>query len=368
MKHTVFLLLIVSLFVAGCKRKSEGSKELSAKIKLTTNALYETTALPEDKNEDSADDPAFWLNPNDSNKSTIIGTDKKGGLAVYNLKGEQLFYYPDGNMNNVDIRYNFVAGPDTFAIAACSNRSSNSISIYRINQDGSLSDVAARKIVSQMQGDVYGFCLYQNPDSHKIYAFVNSKNGEIEQWELFATDSLKIDARIARNLKLQSQVEGMVADDENNVIFIGEENTGIWKYNAEPTAEAKGELISMSTETDNENIKYDIEGLAIYYLPNGEGYLLASSQGNYSYAVFQRKAPYKYLGSFRITDDDKVDGTEETDGIEIYSQYLNNDFKHGLFIAQDGYNYENGQVVPQNFKLVPWEKIAKLFNGQVVYN
>src|SRR4051812_16482465 len=39
---------------------------------------------------DAADDPAIWINPADPSQSTIIGTDKKGCLAVYDLAGKQL--------------------------------------------------------------------------------------------------------------------------------------------------------------------------------------------------------------------------------------------------------------------------------------
>src|SRR5690349_1849047 len=35
--------------------------------------------------EDAADDPAIWVNPKDPAKSAVIGTDKKGGLYVYDL-------------------------------------------------------------------------------------------------------------------------------------------------------------------------------------------------------------------------------------------------------------------------------------------
>lgn len=350
------LLLPVSL---ACQRTSEGSAEAAKKIKPTTTAKYETTPMPQAANEDAADDPAIWVNPKDSTQAYIIGTDKKGGLAVYNLKGEQLHYYADGNMNNVDLRSGFVLGNDTITLIGATNRSTAGLSIYKINGDGSLQNMAARELKTEMKGEVYGFAMYKSPSTQKIYAYMNSKEGEMEQWELFVTDSL-VDARIVRNFHLSTQVEGMVADDENQAIFVGEEVDGIWKFDAEPDGKKEGIKLDKSSESNNETIRYDIEGLAIYHLPDGDGYLLASSQGNYSYAVYERKAPHKYLGSFRITDGD-VDGAEETDGIDLFSTYLNNDFQHGLLVVQDGYNYDNGKAVAQNFKLVPWENVAQLF-------
>lgn len=364
--HTRILfstLGLATLLLSSCGRISEGSKKASERIKLSTTALYETTPMNEPVDEDAADDPAIWLNPKDSTSAYIIGTDKKGGLAVYDLKGELVNFYADGHMNNVDVRYGFVLGQDTIDLVCATNRTSGGLSIYKIAGDGSLTNLAARNIQTEMQNEVYGFGMYKSPVSGKQFAYMNSKAGEVEQWELFAADSL-IDAKLVRTFNLNGQVEGVVADDENQLVYIGKEEDGIWKFEAEPDASTEGTRLDKSGEKDNENIRSDIEGLAIYYLPNGKGYLLASSQGNYSYAVFERKAPHTYIGSFKLSDGE-VDGVEETDGIEIFSSYLNEDFKHGLFVAQDGYNYDNeGKAAAQNFKLVPWERIAALLDLQ----
>ena len=369
MKKQFFFIAIFLVFLIGCnpfKRKSEGSEDASKRIKLTTTARFETTPMPESNEEDAADDPAIWVDQHTPSKSKIIGTDKKGGLAVYNLHGEQLYYYADGNMNNVDIRYGFITGNDTVDLVCASNRSNRSIAIYKINRNGSLKNIDARIIQSEMSDEVYGFCLYKSPKNGKFYAFINSKAGEVEQWELFPVDSL-VDARLVRHFNLETQVEGMVTDDENQKLYVGEENNGIWKFEAEPSDGGAGEKIPKSSENDNENIRYDIEGLAIYYLPGGKGYLLASSQGNYSFAVYERQEPHKYIGSFRIAEG-IVDGAEETDGIAIYSFELNDEFKHGLLVVQDGYNYDSDSAKAQNFKLISWENVASIFTPELQMN
>ena len=95
--------------------------------------------------------------------------------------------------------------------------------------------------------------------------------------------------------------------------------------------------------------------------------MLASSQGNYSYALFERQKPYKYIGNFRILGD-LVDEVEETDGVEICSVCLNTDFAHGLLVLQDGYNYDKEKLMAQNFKLVRWEDVAALFSPALKMN
>src|SRR3989337_2683988 len=53
----------------------------------------ETTPVPDAG--DAADDVAIWIHPTDPSLSTVIGTDKlaSGGLGVYNLAGNQLYFY-----------------------------------------------------------------------------------------------------------------------------------------------------------------------------------------------------------------------------------------------------------------------------------
>ncbi|WP_461642021.1 phytase [Labilibaculum euxinus] len=361
--NTIILLgITASLLIAcSCDSSSEGSRKASLLIEKVTEADGETDAL---KNrlatEDAADDPAIWVNPDSPEQSRIIGTDKKGGLAVYDLDGNELFYYADGNMNNVDIRQNIKTGQGSIDIAACSNRSSNTLDFYSIEKDGSLHQFE-NAIPVEMKDEVYGFCLSKNQD--QLYAFVNSTFGNIEQWEI-VPEGKKISAKLVRRLKLASKTEGMVSDDEAGILFIGEEAKGIWKISIDPNSTKGFELLSQSTVDKNENIYEDIEGLCIYKQSNGSGYLIASSQGNYSYAVFERKAPHNYLGSFRIGDG-VIDGAEETDGVEAINLNLGEKFPAGMFVVQDGFNKKDEKSIAQNFKMVRWEKIANLFEPKL---
>ena len=150
----------------------------------------------------------------------------------------------------------------------------------------------------------------------------------------------------------------MVADDETGNLFVGEETVGIWKMAAHPAGGDKKELIA---DLKKSKLEADVEGLTIYYGKNKGGYLIASSQGNDSYAVFGRDGSNKYLGSFMITTGGSIDGTSDTDGIDVLNLNLGTDYPKGVFIAQDGYNYDGKNLINQNFKLVKWNEIASQF-------
>ena len=87
----------------------------------TVVPTVETT--PVSHSGDAADDAAIWVNPSDPARSTIIGTDKLGGIAVYDLAGTQL-QYRDENVtyNHVDLRTDFPLGDQRVALVTASDR------------------------------------------------------------------------------------------------------------------------------------------------------------------------------------------------------------------------------------------------------
>ena len=319
---------------------------------------------------DSADDAKVWIHPSDPNLSLVIGTDKhdtEGGLALYDLAGRLISFAQDGKLNNVDVRYNFPLAGKKVDIIAAGNRSNDSIAVYTIDPDTrQLTDIAAR-IISIGITEAYGFCLYRSRRTGRYYAFLNDKNGDVEQWELFDNQAGMVDAVRVRSFNVGGQTEGMVADDRLGRLYVGEEDVGIWKYGAEPNdpADKTNRVLVDSTNTaSGGHLVADVEGLTIYYGRRSDGYLIASSQGEddrshplaNTFAVYRRNGDNEYVMSFRVIENPAlgIDGVSDTDGIGVTSVSLGSAFPKGLFVAQDGQNSEANQ----DFKLVPWENIA----------
>jgi 3-phytase len=114
----------------------------------------------------------------------------------------------------------------------------------------------------------------------------------------------------------------------------------------------------------------DAEGLTIYYGPNLEGYVLASSQGDNTFAVYERKGDNTYLGSFEVKPAHRrpIDGVQASDGAAVINVPLNAIFDAGLLVVHDGENTpevldDAGEVRPNtNFKFIRWEDIARAFH------
>ena len=173
-----------------------------------------------------------------------------------------------------------------------------------------------------------------------------------------------LEAQLVRSFSVATQPEGCVADDANGTLFVGEEAVGVWAFGAEPNDPANApELIARTgLENGEGRIHADVEGLAIY-APPGEGpdagYLVASSQGNFTYVVYDRVAPHAYRGTFQVVDGPTADGSQETDGLDVTAVPLPG-YPQGLFVAQDGFNKTlDGAEEPQNFTFASWADIAE---------
>lgn len=336
---------------AGSPSRSPGSGVVSRVVPEEVSATVETEPVPHDG--DAADDPAVWVNPDEPSMSAIVGTDKQGGLLVYDLTGRELQYLPVGDMNNVDVlpaADGFTLGGRPVVLVVSGNRSSNTIGAFALDPGTrQLRDVAGDEMEPDLE--VYGSCLYRSAATGAVHVFVSSEEGEVEQWELADDGSGRVVGERVRSFAVDSDSEGCVADHDAGRLYLGEESRGIWQFGAEPDAGDTGELIAEVSPSGP--LEADVEGLTIAPGVDGTGYLIASSQGDNSYAVFQLGGDHRHVGSFRIGDGGDVDGTSDTDGVDVTTAPLGESFPSGVFVAQDGENDDG----TQNYKLVPLEMI-----------
>ncbi|TSD72409.1 phytase [Janthinobacterium sp. KBS0711] len=301
---------------------------------------------------DAADDPAIWLSSNPAD-ARILGTNKKQGLLVYDLQGKQTQLLEVGRLNNVDVRQNISLGSGKVDLAVATQRDDNSMMLFTINADGVV--VEAGRFPTGLKS-IYGMCLYQ-PASGGVEAFINDKDGTFQQYSIGLSGN-KFSATLLRSFKVATQPEGCVADDANARLFLGEETRGIWTTSADA---AKPDALAMVLPVGAQ-LTADVEGMAIYRKPGGKadsGYLVVSSQGDNSYVVLDAQAPYKVRGRFKVGFNlaAGIDGTSETDGLDVTAANLGGAYAQGMLVIQDGYKrLPDG---PQNFKYVAWGDVAK---------
>lgn len=310
---------------------------------------------------DAADDPAIWVHPHEPERSLIIATDKKKGLLVFDLNGKIVQRLDEGRLNNVDLRSGMRFPQGHFDVLAASHRDERSVRFYLIDPlEGRLTPAGITLLPGEFD-EPMGLTMHLDPRTGRHYAFVGDKVGRVAMLLLEpdpgAGHGLMVRSRLVRVLQFDSEVEGMVVDDDRGVLYAAEEKVGIWRLPVDPLDSAPPVLID---RVGMGRLVADVEGLAIHRGDDGGGFIIASSQGDSTFAVYDLRGGNPYLFSFRVVGSpaephaDIIDPVEETDGIEATSLSLGPRFPGGLLVVQDGIRPSHHR---QNFKLVRWRDI-----------
>lgn len=361
--------------------------------------VVETTYTRDEENPPAgilagdSDDPAIWLHPEDPGQSFIALTLKDGGLVTLDLAGELVQtiapdQYGDFRYNNVDVVYNFPLGDERVDLFVVSDRQNDTLAVWQIDPNTrQVSDVTSDMMLETIFGvddgeaTAYGLAAYTSPQSGTTYVFVTQADGaQVVQLALADDGNGGVGASIVRVLPLpvptgdpsDSQAEGLVVDRFLGYLYVAlEGEVGLLKFRAEPDA---GDDYTVIHSMDEDYLQPDVEGLTIYYGAGETGYLLVSSQGDHTYAVFERSGDNAYLGSFIVADNGDVDQANESDGADVLSTPLGPDFPYGLLVVQDGANDPQNAVADgeelennsTNFKYVPWESVATAFESDLL--
>ena len=307
-------------------------------------AVRETEAVTT-INADAADDPAIWRNPADPSASLIVATDKRAGLNLYDLTGRQRHFVDAGRVNNVDLIETTIGGRQEVLVAASDRNDVSAAKVALFRLDTATARLERIGMVAAGQGEAYGICLSRRGEA--VDAFVVLKDGTINQVALDLTGAAP-SGRIVRTMKLATQSEGCVVDQRTQRLYVAEEDVGIWRFDARPEGSTAAIPVA---RVDGRQLVADVEGLALAVQPDGRTLLMASSQGDNAYALFDL-ANDRFVGRFRIGSG-RLGATSETDGIDVALGDFGPDFPEGLVVAQDGDNAPRAQ----NFKLVDWRAV-----------
>ncbi|MFJ4829342.1 phytase [Streptomyces sp. NPDC088747] len=363
-------------------------------------ATSETAALYDDEagGNSDADDPAIWRNAADPGRSLVVATAKEGGLKVYDLNARlvQELAAPEppaeddapGRFNNVDLVSGLRTSAGRADVAVVSDRGNDRLRVYRIDpsrRGGPLTDItdpAAAPVFSSGQSEIndqrtaYGLATWTNKATGRTYALVSQRERtRLALLELVPAAGGKVGYRKVRTLDLPSsfqlpdgtswspcaepgelpQVEGMVVDPATGTLYAGQEDIGIWRLRADLTGrpvlvdrtrefgvpgvydEATEECVAGADPGyGGERLSADVEGLTLLQERGGEGYLLASSQGDNTFAVYDREGN-AYEGGFRVgAASATLDSVEECDGAAVLNAPLGKRYPRGLLVVQDG--------------------------------
>lgn len=186
------------------------------------------------------------------------------------------------------------------------------------------------------------------------------------------------------------QFEGVAVDQRSGVLYAAQEDVGLWRLQLPLNSGAVPQLIDRVTDFgihdayDPESeecrpidptatgfggtrLTADAEGVDIYYGPGSTGYVIVSSQGDDTFAVYHRQGANAAVGSFRVAGRDGVDDINGSDGLAVTNRAVG-DYRQGLLVTHD--EPETGPDVDgdrdsTNFSYVSWGEIADAMSLQV---
>ena len=315
-----------------------------------------------------SDDPAIWIHPEDPSRSLVLGTDKGGAVVVFDLDGKII---PDRTvtglqrMNNIDVEYGLPLGDETIDIAVATERPASALRVFHLPEMTAV-DNGGIPVFEGETGDAslpMGIALYKRPTDGAIFAIVSRKTGPsgayLWQYRLTDDGSGTVVATKVREFGAFSdatslddsgvpelgEIESIAVDDALGYVYYSDELTGVRKYHADPDAPDAGvELALFATDGFAEQR----EGISIYQIDDGTGYILVSDQQGNAFRIYTREGSPGNPHDHRFVKSVAV-STNESDGSEVTNVPLGDRFPSGLFVAMS----DN-----QTFHYYSWADIA----------
>lgn len=352
MKLSNFVLPLLSLFliwISGCT--SENSKSEDAVAAITPAVITEPVT------QDS-DDPAIWLHPTDRSQSIILGTDKGGYLFAFNLQGKKIdSVRTAARANNVDVEYGFMLGGQSIDIAAVTDRDGNKIFVFKLPELEPVDGGGIAAFEGEQLRRPMGIGLYKRPSDDTVFAIVSRKEGPsgayLWQYRLEDDGAGKVKFTKVRafgewrgrdNLG-EGEIEAVAVDDELGYVYYSDEKFGVRKYPADPNApDANVQLALFGTE----GFQQDREGISIYKVNDGTGYIIVSNQEANRFHLFAREGTPTNPHVHQLIKVISL-STVHSDGNDVTNASMGETFSTGLFVAMSD---------DRTFHLYSWSNVA----------
>lgn len=305
-----------------------------------------------------ADDPAIWIHPADPAKSVILGTDKGGALFAFSLDGK-IIQSVKGfqRLNNVDVEYGLALSGVLTDIAVATDRDANTLRVFRLPNLALIDGGGIPAFEGEAERRPMGIALYTRPSDGAIFAIVSRKEAPSDrylwQYRLADDGSGRVHARKVRefgawsgkNAAGEGEIEAVAVDAVSGYVYYADELFGIRKYHADPDApEADRELAVFGKE----GFTSDREGISIYTVNEGTGYIIVSDQQANTFRIFTRGGTPSDPHRHELVKTVKL-STNASDGSELTSVWLSEAFPGGLFVAMSE---------DKTFHLYSWTQIA----------
>lgn len=268
-------------------------------------------------------DAAVWRDATRPENSLLILAAGEGGMEIHDLAGVRLAAIETIEVGFVEVPDQRGLSDELDQLVLVSDQRAGAIRAYRLDAaQRSLREVAANPLA--INDEITGLCSYVSPLSHKLYIFVATGQGLLEQWEIFS-QAQQIGGRSVRRIAAGKGVSHCAVDDMRRRVYFSEESVGIWSVAAEPEAETARQFVDLVAPRGG--LSEEVKGLAIYRT-NGSAFLIARDADGFNVYSSERGQPQRvHLGAPKQIGD--------AEGLTIASEPLGEAFPAGLLIVAD---------------------------------
>jgi len=294
---------------------------------------------------------ALWVHPKTPASSQLLVADRQAGLLSYELNGAARPVLVTGSLSGVDVQDGFLVDDVSQPLIVVANVTVG-LEAYVLD----LTTLTAQKIGATIPtGFTPNSVAVYASESGRYYAFAGSEAGTVAQFELTSQTDGGTAAGAVRTLNVGGPVAGLAVDDELGVLYVVQQDKGIWQYRAEPTStETRVPVDSISAT----GLVQPLGGVALYTASNNRGYLLAVNGGTGPVRVYERALDaHTYRGSFSVVQDGGIDAVDSPRHVAVSNRSLGSIFPLGVVAVHDGLD-TGGR---ENFKLVDWSTLARSF-------
>ena len=322
-----------------------------------------------------------------------------------------------GRYNNVDIAYglDLEAGAGPVDVAVVSDRYNDQLRFFAIDPAGAQAQIPVREITAAEQPflfstdraevadehTAYGLAVWQPAGSAPVAVVTREGTTTVATAELTvengrvgytAVETVDFPASFplpdgttwqpCEEPGIEPQLEGLSVDQRSGVLYAAQEDVGLWRLqlplgSGEPTLIDRVRDFGIHDAFDPEPeecepvdaaapgfggtaLEADAEGVDLYYGPGATGYVIVSSQGDDTYAVYRTQGRNDLVGTFRIAGVDGVDDVHGSDGLAVTNRPVG-EYREGLLVTHD--EPDTGPEVDDerdatNFSYVAWGEVA----------
>ena len=310
----LFTSLVLGLLGWQAQSATQQNPAVSVPVDRTTQPTSHKFAL----------DASVWRDPAQPANSLLIVAAGEGGLEIHDLAGQRVAAFDEVEVGFVEVPDRSSLPETLNKLVLVSDQRAGAVRVFRFDAGNrKLSEIAARPL--RIEDEITGLCSYVSPLTNKLYLFVSTGRGQLEQWELFP-QAQQVAGRMVRRIAAGKGVGHCAVDDTRRRVYFSEESVGVWSVAAEPESDTAREAVDLVAPRGG--LSEEVKGVAVHRAANGTTLLLArDADGFIAYALPDSEPRRVQLGMPNQLGD--------AEGLTTSAEPLGDAFPNGVLIVAD---------------------------------